>query len=120
MITGPQGFDRSVTFDLADDPAVQSGAVDLQNIRYVKIVDAPGGGNYFDDAVSFGYAANHPIYDAYPTTGSAGFDVEAVGVVDESATGGQADDDTSDDDAGSSWNDDDQSSASGTTAGCGV
>ena len=22
MITGPQGFDRSVTFDLADDPAV--------------------------------------------------------------------------------------------------
>ena len=22
LITGPQGFDRSVTFDLADDPAV--------------------------------------------------------------------------------------------------
>ncbi|MFT4901045.1 MAG: hypothetical protein ACI81V_000312 [Lentimonas sp.] len=48
--------------------------LDLNDIRYVRIVDIVGDGSASD---SDGYT----IYDAYPTTGSAGFDLEAVGVL---------------------------------------
>ena len=79
--------------DLAGQPQVLSGAVDLNNIRYVRIVDVPGGGDFLDDAtgcVAPGtwpdwthYPASHPIYDMWPTWGSGGFDLEAVGVLHE-------------------------------------
>lgn len=64
-------------FDLADlqnHPAVLAGALDLRDIRYVRLVDVIGDGS---DTDSFG----HPIYDPTPTTGSAGFDLDAVGVL---------------------------------------
>ncbi len=51
-----------------------SGSVDLQNIQYVKIVDIIGDGSETD---SFG----RTIYDPYPTVDSAGFDLDAVGVL---------------------------------------
>jgi hypothetical protein len=94
--------------DLLGEPAVVDGWVDLDDIQFVRIVDIPGGGDYEDAATALGYDVNHPIYDAYPTIGSAGFDVEAVGVIDESHTddAGSPDDDTSDDDAA---DDDDES-----------
>lgn len=64
-------FDLS---DLAAHPLVLSGVVDLNNIRYVQLVDIPGSGQYSD-------SNGHPIYDAWETSGSGGFDVEAVGVL---------------------------------------
>ena len=79
--------------DLADHPDVLAGKIDLAAIRYVRIVDIPGDGSYLDDAVQRiepntgpswrNYAENHPIYDQWPTWGSGGFDLEAVGVLHE-------------------------------------
>jgi len=81
--------------DLAGHPLVVSGAVDLNDVRYLRIVDVPGSGSSFDDAalcVAPGtgpkwapYAENHPIYDMWPTWGSGGFDLEAIGVLHEQA-----------------------------------
>ena len=50
-----------------------SGRVDLQNIAYVRIVDIVGDGTSLD-------SRGEPIYDPYPTAGSAGFDLDAIGV----------------------------------------
>ncbi len=64
-------------FDLAwlkSRPEVQSGLVNLAQITAVRVVDIVGDGGSRD---SFG----HVIYDPYPTTGSAGFDLDAVGVL---------------------------------------
>ena len=79
--------------ELAGHPLVLSGMVDLNDIRYVRIVDVPGDGSFFDDAVACvasgtgpqwtHYSENHPIYDMWPTWGSGGFDLEAVGVLCE-------------------------------------
>ncbi|MCK5563925.1 MAG: hypothetical protein KAJ07_01645 [Planctomycetes bacterium] len=85
-------FDLS---DLSDHPLVLSGDVDLNNIKYIRLVDVPGGGYYFDEANSAGYpdpdtapeynvyGSDHPIYDAWLTGGSGGFDLEALGVLNE-------------------------------------
>lgn len=91
-------FDLS---DLYDHPKVLSGIVDLNNIKYIRIVDIPGGNYdpnglfYHDHAYTAGfinpntapaysvYGSDHPIYDAWFTTGSGGFDLEAVGVLNE-------------------------------------
>ncbi len=79
--------------ELAGHPLAVSGAVDLNDIRYVRIVDVPGNGSFVDDAtmcVAPGtwptwahYSENHPIYDMWPTWGSGGFDLEAIGVLHE-------------------------------------
>jgi len=45
--------------------------LNLNNIQYVRIIDIVGDGNADD-------ASGHVIYDPYPTTGSAGFDLDAV------------------------------------------
>jgi hypothetical protein len=81
-------FDLS---EIADDPNVVSGLVDVNNISYVRIVDIPGDGNCFDKSVEYldpctwpnwgNYNQNHPIYDAWLTWGSGGFDLEAIGVL---------------------------------------
>ena len=60
--------------DLSSDPLVQSGAVDLLHIWYVRLVDIPGIGTFKD---SLGNA----IYDPTPTYGSGGLDLEAIGVI---------------------------------------
>ena len=90
------GICTGTPFDLGDiceDPKVLAGQVDLNNIRFVRIVDIPGNGFFQDQAVGFidpnsdpnwkSYAANHPIYDAWETWGSGGFDLEAVCVLRE-------------------------------------
>jgi hypothetical protein len=59
---------------LANKPEVLDGRVDLLDIRYIKIVDIPGDGSVLD---SFA----HPIFDPYPCVQSAGFDLDAVGVM---------------------------------------
>ncbi len=71
----PQGF--GTPFDLAelvDVPVVQRFLVDLNNIRYVRLVDIPGNGAFED---WFG----NPILDTWLTTGSGGFDLDAVGII---------------------------------------
>jgi len=55
-------------------PEVLDGAIDLQDIRFVRLVDIPGNGSYTD-------STGHPIYDQWPTIGSGGFDLEAIGVL---------------------------------------
>lgn len=79
--------------DIADDPNVVLGIVDINNINYVRIVDIPGSGNFNDEAVKHinpnswpswsNFDANHPIYDAWVTWGSGGLDLEAIGVLRE-------------------------------------
>ena len=61
------------------DLSVLTGTVglDLDNVQYVRLVDVVGNGNEFDD---FPGTPNR-IYDPYKTTGSAGFDLDAVGVM---------------------------------------
>ena len=48
--------------------------LNTDEINYVRIVDIVGDGNTLDSSGS-------PIYDAYPTTGTSGFDLDAVGVI---------------------------------------
>ena len=79
--------------EIADEPNVVSGLVDINDIRYVRIVDIPGSGDFYDQAVTHidpasgpvrdHYSDNHPIYDAWVTFGSGGVDIEAVGVLEE-------------------------------------
>ncbi len=64
-------------FDLDDvttDSLVLAGAVDLDQIRYVRLVDIPGRGDFTD-------SLGNPIYDPWLTVGSGGLDLDAVGVV---------------------------------------
>ncbi len=63
-------FDLS---DLSDKSEVTGGSVDLNDIRYVRIVDIIGDGREED-------TLGNPIYDPHPTTGSAGFDLDGIGV----------------------------------------
>jgi hypothetical protein len=61
-----QGF--GTPFDLAH--------VGLARVTHVRLVDVIGDGTAFD-------SDNHVIYDPYPTSGSAGFDLDAVGVINQ-------------------------------------
>lgn len=68
--------------ELANDPLVQSGLVDLDLIRFIRLIDIPGNGSFLD-------SQGHPILDAWPTAGSGGLDLDAVAaryVVPEPAT----------------------------------
>ncbi|NLI82303.1 MAG: PEP-CTERM sorting domain-containing protein [Deltaproteobacteria bacterium] len=66
-----QGY--GTPFDLASLAGVSS-FLDIHNILYVRIVDICGDGTYLD-------SSGNVIYDPYPTTGSPGFDLDAVGVL---------------------------------------
>ena len=84
--------------DIAGNGSVLSGVVDINNINYVRIVDIPGSGDFSDNAELYidpntwpaldYYANNHPIFDAWNTSlvplyPSGGFDLEALGVLNE-------------------------------------
>ena len=75
---GDQPLDLGTGFDLAElasHPLVVAELLDLNDIRYVRLIDVIGNGSTFDDA-------NQPIYDPYPTAhSSGGFDIDAVGVL---------------------------------------
>ena len=66
---------------LAADPLVTAGLLDLANVRHIRIVDIPGNGSFLDSATPA-----HPIYDPWLTTGSGGFDLEAIGVISAAMT----------------------------------
>ncbi|MDP0499686.1 MAG: PEP-CTERM sorting domain-containing protein [Verrucomicrobiota bacterium JB022] len=59
-------------FDLADLP--DDPNLDKQDVRYVRLIDISGDGSTLD-------SQGNPIYDPYRTVGSAGFDLDAVGVL---------------------------------------
>jgi hypothetical protein len=62
-------------FDLSDLAGQDNYEyLDLNCINYVRIVDVLGDGSELDDD-------GNPIYDPYPTSGSAGFDLNGVGVI---------------------------------------
>ncbi len=83
-------FDLS---EIADEPNVVSGLVDVNNISYVRIVDIPGSGSedFYDEAVKYidpnswpdwdYYSTSHQIYDAWLTFNPGGVDLEAIGVL---------------------------------------
>jgi len=88
-------FDLS---DIVDHLDVVSGLVDINDIQYLRIIDIPGSGDFYDQAVKhinpntypdwIFYANNHPIFDSWntslaPIDPSGGFDLEAVGVLEE-------------------------------------
>ena len=50
--------------------------LDLNRISHVKIIDIVGDGSQYDSTTSDN--ALYPIYDPYPTSGSAGFDLDAI------------------------------------------
>jgi hypothetical protein len=60
-------------FDLNELAGVSS-LLDVNAVAYVRIVDIIGDGTCRD-------SSGNPIYDPCPTTGSGGFDLEAVGVI---------------------------------------
>lgn len=66
-----QGY--GTPFDLGQLEGVDP-LLDVDNVGYVKIVDIIGDGTYRD-------TSGEVIYDPYPTTGSAGFDLDAIGVI---------------------------------------
>ena len=69
-----QGFGTPFDLDdLATKAVVLSGAVQLSSVARVRIIDVIGDGSDLD-------SDGDVIYDPYPTFGSAGFDLEAVGV----------------------------------------
>ncbi|MBN2374359.1 hypothetical protein JXL19_11295 [bacterium] len=68
--------------DLAGFEEVKAGIVDLSHIFFVRIIDIVGDGTCHDNRIPewehLGWSGI--IYDPYPTVGSAGFDLEAIGV----------------------------------------
>lgn len=66
-------FDLS---DLLEHPLVVDGTVDVDEITHIRIVDVVGDGSELD-------TLGNPIYDPYPTTGSAGFDLDGIGVINQ-------------------------------------
>ncbi len=79
--------------ELSGRAEVLSGLVNLDEINYLRIVDIPGSGDFFDGAVYFtdpnsypsymNYSDVHAVYDAWVTHDSGGFDLDAVGVLKE-------------------------------------
>lgn len=68
----PTGF--GTLFDLSDllaDPLVTSLVVDLSAIAFVRLVDVPGDGSFFD-------SLGNPILDAWVTAGTGGLDLDAI------------------------------------------
>ncbi|WP_020475027.1 DUF4465 domain-containing protein [Zavarzinella formosa] len=60
-------------FDLEELDGVDP-LLDVNSVKYVRIVDITGNGSVLD-------TSGHPIYDPYPTSGSGGIDLEAIGVL---------------------------------------
>ena len=71
-----QGFGSP--FDLQD--LEDSDGLDINAINYIRLIDVVGDGSLVDDFPS-DQGGPHVLYDPYPTIGSAGFDLDAVGVI---------------------------------------
>ncbi|WP_334108090.1 PEP-CTERM sorting domain-containing protein [Methylobacillus sp.] len=65
-------------FDL--DDLVGIAGLDVNAVSHVRLIDIVGDGSYFDSYPAE-YGGPNPIYDPFPTWGSGGFDLDAVGVI---------------------------------------
>lgn len=77
------GWSWGTPIDLADvagDPLVLAGQVDPNLVRFLRIVDIPGSGDFVD-------SQGGAIYDAWVTWSSGGFDLEAVGAINRVGDG---------------------------------
>ncbi len=75
-ITGLAGKYRQgygTPFDMADLRDVSS-LLNVDNVEWIRIIDIVGDGSCYD-------SLGRIIYDPYPTIGSAGFDLDAIGVM---------------------------------------
>lgn len=80
LMDGLAGITRAGTstafnlYSLDGHPMVQMGLLDLESIISIRVVDIRGDGTAFD-------SGGHPIYDPFPTSQSAGFDLDGVGIL---------------------------------------
>ena len=51
--------------------------LDINQVTHIKIIDVIGDGSSLDTLTT-------PIYDPYPTYSSSGFDLDAIGVINQS------------------------------------
>ena len=61
-------------FSLEGHPMILTGRVNLDELRYVRVVDIKGDGRALD-------SGGRPIYDPFQTAESAGFDLDGVGAL---------------------------------------
>lgn len=54
--------------------------LDVDSVTHIRLVDVIGDGRELDDFPT-AFGRRHPIYDPYKTTGSAGFDLDAIAVL---------------------------------------
>ena len=73
-LAGKYRVGYGMPFDLEELAGAEG--LDIHDVRYVRLVDIIGDGTYVD-------SQGNIIYDPYPTEGSAGFDLEALGVIHE-------------------------------------
>lgn len=74
-LAGKYPAGEGTPFDLASLRSLQSSEIlNFHAIHYIRIIDVPGDGSAFD-------SHGDPIYDPYPTQDSAGFDLDAVAVL---------------------------------------
>lgn len=75
-LAGKAPLGQGTAFDLDIFSAASLPDFDINAIRYVRIVDIIGDGRATD-------SIGNPIYDPFPTVDSAGFDLEAVAVLNQ-------------------------------------
>lgn len=91
LLGGLAGKDPSgwgTVFDLSalsNKAAVRNGTVDLSAITHVRIVDVVGAADYPNVGDVYNDSFGRQIFDAHLTTGSGGFDLRAVGVLNQAA-----------------------------------
>lgn len=73
-------FDLST---LSNKPAVRDGSVDLSAITHVRLRDVVGASDYPTAGDDYRDSFGRQIFDVHPTTGSGGFDLRAIGVLNQ-------------------------------------
>lgn len=68
---------------LANSAEVRDGTVDLSAITHVRIIDVVGAPDYPNPGDRYPDSFGRDIYDAHLTVGSGGFDLRAVGVLNQ-------------------------------------
>lgn len=78
----PLGYGTLFDLDeLAGRESVADGRLDLNRVRYLRLVDIPGCGGNTDGYEAMYDSFGHIIYDAFKTYGSAGFDAACTAVL---------------------------------------
>lgn len=76
-----QGFGTPFDLESIQIAGFDTNLLDLNHISHIKVIDIVGDGNSFDSRHNV--FINSPIFDPYPTNSSAGFDLDAIGVINQ-------------------------------------